>query len=147
MTLSCFAGLPTPSPTPTSSTCFKCLSGSPPCVDLKKKCDFSKDCTDNSDETACGWPCNFQKDVCGWTNSNQDNFDWRRHKGCTGSFNTGPCKDADNSTSGKLNTTFCFVRLLMEGERAKTVSELSMLMGERLLQWIYSWIRLKKAKK
>ena len=102
-----FLGLPTPSPTPTSATCFKCASGSPACIDLKKKCDFTNDCTDNSDETTCGWPCYFQSDMCGWANSKLDNFDWRRHKGCTGSFNTGPCKDADNSTSGELNT-YCF---------------------------------------
>ena len=96
----CHAGLPTPSPTPTAPSNFKCSSGSPSSIDLKKKCDFSKDCSDRSDEASCGWPCDFQKDMCDWTNSNLDNFDWRRHKGCTGSSNTGPCVDADKSATG-----------------------------------------------
>lgn len=105
------SGLPTPSPTPTSPTCFKCSNG--PCIDLKKRCDFvDNDCSDNSDETSCGYPCDFTNNMCGWTNSKVDNFDWRRHRGCTGSITTGPCKDADNSTTGELSRSWKSVRVL-----------------------------------
>ena len=98
-----FKGLPTPTPTPTQPSCFNCRDGSA-CVNISKTCDFHNDCADKSDEDAdlCGWPCDFQRGTCSWTNSNRNNFDWTRHKGCTGSINTGPCYDADNRTSGGL---------------------------------------------
>lgn len=96
---------PTPSVGPCGANKFQCtgLAGSKVCLDISKKCDFSRDCSDGSDEgtATCGYPCDFAKDTCAWTDSVADNFDWKRHKGCTGSISTGPCTDADNNKQGK----------------------------------------------
>ncbi|XP_013402242.2 MAM and LDL-receptor class A domain-containing protein 1-like, partial [Lingula anatina] len=37
--------------------------------------------------------CNFDRNVCGFTQSSSDQFDWTRHRGNTSSQNTGPSKD------------------------------------------------------
>ncbi|XP_013409923.1 MAM and LDL-receptor class A domain-containing protein 1 isoform X1 [Lingula anatina] len=37
--------------------------------------------------------CNFDKNVCGFTQSSSDQFDWTRHQGNTSSPKTGPSKD------------------------------------------------------
>ncbi len=49
-------------------------------------------------EEYCGSPyfCNFEDDLCGWTNAENnvdDNFDWLRNSGSTGSYLTGPSVD------------------------------------------------------
>ena len=76
-------GLPTPSSTPTSAPVFKCAK-----------------------DKYCGSPCDFTKDMCNWINSNLDNFDWTRHRGCTASISTGPCTDADKNPSGQFNNSY-----------------------------------------
>ena len=61
-------------------------------------CDFADDCGDLSDETtsAClNYPgrCNFEKDLCIWTQDIGDDFDWTRGSGDTWSYQTGPGRD------------------------------------------------------
>ncbi|XP_029473208.1 IgGFc-binding protein-like [Rhinatrema bivittatum] len=41
----------------------------------------------------CSFQCSFDDDFCHWTQSNTDNFDWKRHKGATPSSLTGPSFD------------------------------------------------------
>ncbi|XP_070566390.1 MAM and LDL-receptor class A domain-containing protein 1-like [Ptychodera flava] len=38
-------------------------------------------------------PCTFENDLCGWTQSSSDVFDWTRNQGETDSPHTGPSKD------------------------------------------------------
>ena len=44
---------------------------------------------------AAGSPldCDFERGLCGYTQSQSDNFDWTRHQGTTLSSNTGPLTD------------------------------------------------------
>ena len=49
-----------------------------------------------------GFNCNFDKEMCGFSQSRNDKFDWSRHSGRTPSSNTGP--DKDHSGSGELET-------------------------------------------
>ena len=43
--------------------------------------------------------CNFESNICGWTQAKNDRFDWTRHRGSTASTNTGP--SADHTTGSK----------------------------------------------
>ena len=44
--------------------------------------------------------CDFENDLCDWTQSKSDNFDWKRQQGRTPSSFTGP-------SSGQGNTGMC----------------------------------------
>ena len=44
--------------------------------------------------------CDFEKDLCTWTNTKQkDNFDWLRSRGRTSTLNTGPAADHTKGSS------------------------------------------------
>ena len=66
-----------------------------------KACDYQNDCGDNSDERSCSAykeMCDFETGKCNWIQATNDNFDWRRRRGATGSSGTGPGTD---HTKGK----------------------------------------------
>lgn len=51
-------------------------------------------------EESCGSPyfCDFEEDLCGFTNAlngNDDDFDWLRNTGSTSSYGTGPSVDVN----------------------------------------------------
>ncbi|XP_078266260.1 MAM domain-containing protein 2-like [Rhinoraja longicauda] len=48
--------------------------------------------------TGCFWDCNFDSDLCQWTQSKADTLDWKRISGPTPSPNTGPTYD--HTTAG-----------------------------------------------
>jgi hypothetical protein len=61
-------------------------------------CDFADDCGDQSDESVAAClkyqgRCNFEKDLCFWTQDVVDDFDWTRGQGSTWSYQTGPGRD------------------------------------------------------
>lgn len=39
------------------------------------------------------WDCNFESGLCTWTQAKDDQFDWTRVRGSTGTLNTGPTSD------------------------------------------------------
>lgn len=39
------------------------------------------------------WDCNFESGLCTWTQAKDDQFDWTRVQGGTGTTNTGPSSD------------------------------------------------------
>ena len=39
------------------------------------------------------YDCNFEKNLCTWTQDNTDNFNWTRSQGPTGTMLTGPLTD------------------------------------------------------
>lgn len=51
-----------------------------------------------------GFVCNFDTNICGWTQDKRDNFDWSRHRGSTGTAGTGPTNDHNggNKLGGKF---------------------------------------------
>ena len=47
--------------------------------------------------------CNFDVSLCGFVQSDNDKFDWTRHKGSTSSHDTGPSFDhTTGNVTGKL---------------------------------------------
>lgn len=50
--------------------------------------------------------CNFEKDLCGYTNVVGDQFDWTRDNGGTPSSTTGPHND--HTTNSPAGLTFFF---------------------------------------
>lgn len=43
--------------------------------------------------------CDFERDLCSWTQRQDDSFDWLRRKGPTPSIGTGPSSDHTLGTS------------------------------------------------
>lgn len=57
--------------------------------------------------------CNFEKDLCGFTNVVGDQFDWTRDNGGTPSSTTGPHNDhTTNSAAGTSLIYSCIYSLL-----------------------------------
>jgi hypothetical protein len=52
--------------------------------------------------------CTFETGLCGYGQAKDDDFDWERKKGSTGSVTTGPSFDHTLGT-GKNNTTHDYV--------------------------------------
>ena len=51
--------------------------------------------------------CNFTNDMCYWSQSINDDFDWTFHAGSTSSTNTGPSADHTTGTrTGKLSKAY-----------------------------------------
>ena len=67
------------------------------CISAGLFCNYEPgDCFDGSDEDGCELAfgdCNFEGGLCGWEDHKQDQFDWTRHQGYTGTGSTGPRND------------------------------------------------------
>ncbi|XP_041365734.1 MAM and LDL-receptor class A domain-containing protein 1-like [Gigantopelta aegis] len=94
---------------PTTKDCrgstgqFTCNSKA--CISKSRLCDYTDDCGDGSDEqnSTCKnyMGCNFEQDLCQWSQMTDDNFNWIRKVGSTPTINTGPSKDHTlNTRSG-----------------------------------------------
>ncbi|XP_039405795.1 MAM and LDL-receptor class A domain-containing protein 1 [Corvus cornix cornix] len=68
------------------------------CIPKNNLCDFVNDCADNSDEspsicsTSIGH-CNFEFELCGWKQDEDDDFDWHLRTRSTTKLGTGPATD------------------------------------------------------
>ncbi|XP_025084894.1 MAM and LDL-receptor class A domain-containing protein 2-like isoform X1 [Pomacea canaliculata] len=52
---------------------YQCANGD--CIDQSRYCDFSKDCSDGSDELTCG-ACNFEAGLCGYKDLSVGRYNW-----------------------------------------------------------------------
>ena len=67
--------------------------------------------------------CTFESNQCGWTNTDKDNFDWKRKQGSTPSIGTGPSVD---HTLGTNKGYFVYIETSFGsiGDRARFLSPL-----------------------
>lgn len=90
-----------------NSNQFTCARGS--CINKNLVCDWSNDCNDYSDETACSRyteRCNFETDICNWVQDDSDDFDWSWQSGGTSTVGTGPGLD---HTYGNLTGHYIYI--------------------------------------
>lgn len=75
--------------------------------------------------------CTFEKNQCGWVNTDKDNFDWRRKQGRTPSIGTGPSVD---HTTGTNQGYFMYIETSFGsiGDRARLVSPVFQKVGNFL---------------
>ncbi|XP_077978864.1 MAM and LDL-receptor class A domain-containing protein 1-like [Glandiceps talaboti] len=83
-------GLCPPPPPPCE---FQCNDGTGTCLPMTKVCDFNSDCENNNDEIICGYQCTFEQDQCGWNDTSNGQYKWKRWRGATPASNTGPSYD------------------------------------------------------
>lgn len=96
------------------------------CVDNNRLCDYTDDCGDNSDESPnlCSGTaqCDFSTSFCYWSQDNNDQFNWQRQSGSTGTSNTGPSRD---HTTGLATGYYVFIETSaprVQGDAARLVS-------------------------
>ncbi|KAK2531283.1 Malrd1 [Columba livia] len=81
---------------PCTSEEFTCANKH--CIPKDNLCDFVNDCADNSDEspTVCSKSfahCNFEFDLCGWKQDENDDFDWNLRTSTSAKLSTRPATD------------------------------------------------------
>nr|XP_053654657.1 ALK tyrosine kinase receptor-like [Cherax quadricarinatus] len=74
----------------------RCTTGQ--CVLRDHICDITRDCPNGEDEAVCefepeGSRCDFESGWCGWRNIEDDQLDFKRHRGPTEKDRTGPSHD------------------------------------------------------
>ena len=68
--------------------------------------------------------CDFEKDICLWTNvQTEDDFDWLRSKGSTGSQFTGPSIDHTTSTTSGYYMFIETSAPRVKGDKARLASQ------------------------
>uniref|UniRef100_A0A663LWY4 MAM and LDL receptor class A domain containing 1 n=1 Tax=Athene cunicularia TaxID=194338 RepID=A0A663LWY4_ATHCN len=97
------------------------------CIPKDNLCDFVNDCADNSDEspficsTSIGH-CNFEFDLCGWKQDENDDFDWNLRTSSTTKMGTGPATD---HTLQEPSGHYIFIKssfLQLPGQKARIFS-------------------------
>ncbi|XP_009074857.1 PREDICTED: MAM and LDL-receptor class A domain-containing protein 1, partial [Acanthisitta chloris] len=97
------------------------------CIPKNNLCDFVNDCADNSDEspticsTSIGY-CNFEFDLCGWKQDENDDFDWNLRTSSTTKLGIGPATD---HTLQEPSGHYIFIKssfLQLPGQKARISS-------------------------
>uniref|UniRef100_A0A8C3C7D9 MAM and LDL receptor class A domain containing 1 n=1 Tax=Cairina moschata TaxID=8855 RepID=A0A8C3C7D9_CAIMO len=97
------------------------------CIPKDNLCDFVNDCADNSDEnpaicsTSIGH-CDFEFDICGWKQDENDDFDWSLRTSSTTKLGTGPAAD---HTLQEPSGHYIFIKssfLHLPGQKARIAS-------------------------
>lgn len=97
------------------------------CIPKDNLCDFVNDCADNSDEspaicsTSIGH-CDFEFDICGWKQDENDDFDWSLRTSSTTKLGTGPAAD---HTLQEPSGHYIFIKssfLQLPGQKARIAS-------------------------
>ncbi|XP_059507175.1 IgGFc-binding protein-like [Stegostoma tigrinum] len=85
-------------------------------------------------ENSCGLGCNFDSDLCTWTQSKTDDLDWKRISGSTPSAVTGPSYD---HTSAGGYYIYIEGNEGREGDKAQLVSAPCNKTGDQCLRFWY----------
>ncbi|ESO97870.1 hypothetical protein LOTGIDRAFT_152977 [Lottia gigantea] len=110
----------------TSSSCKNLPSNSHPSVTQKpttqsttQKVTTPRPVTQTTFKPTVSVNCNFDHDLCGWSQDKTDQFDWVRHSGKTGTFGTGPSGD---HTNGKGYYVYIETSAQAKGSAARLIS-------------------------
>ncbi|XP_078619648.1 MAM and LDL-receptor class A domain-containing protein 1-like [Branchiostoma floridae x Branchiostoma japonicum] len=76
--------------------------------------------THHSVESALTADCNFDTSLCGWTQDDTDDFDWRQQSGGTSTSNTGPSEDV----TGGGQYMYTEISGIRDGKKARLLSPL-----------------------
>ncbi|XP_077077945.1 MAM and LDL-receptor class A domain-containing protein 1 [Siphateles boraxobius] len=90
----------------------------------------------NTSSESCGINCDFERDICAWTQLATDVFDWTRHRGSTSTSMTGPSSD---------HTTGSGFYMYIEGDSAAhgdTARLLSAQCADPQLQCLQFWYHM-----
>ncbi|XP_041480826.1 MAM and LDL-receptor class A domain-containing protein 1-like [Lytechinus variegatus] len=93
------------------------------CIDRAKYCDFKQDCgEENEDERDCPDSCDFERDLCSWTQDDTDEMDWSMFTARTvPSGYKGPATD---HTTGSAQGRYIYVdgSTSRTGQKARLIS-------------------------
>nr|XP_057923048.1 MAM and LDL-receptor class A domain-containing protein 1-like [Doryrhamphus excisus] len=87
-----------------------------------------------SQHSECQLSCNFEKDLCQWSQLLADAFDWTRHSGATPSLKTGPSSD---HTTGHGHYLYTEASGAYHGDTARLISSECSATGPQCLQFWY----------
>ncbi|KAG7165100.1 MAM and LDL-receptor class A domain-containing protein 2-like 1, partial [Homarus americanus] len=88
---------PEPPYNPCANDEFYCNIGED-CIANYMVCDWKNDCSNGADEDNCG-TCNFEYDMCSWSDASKGIFHWRRITGADFSQYSHPFKDHTSQQS------------------------------------------------
>ncbi|XP_054624523.1 MAM and LDL-receptor class A domain-containing protein 1-like isoform X2 [Dunckerocampus dactyliophorus] len=89
---------------------------------------------DKPQQSECQLSCNFEKDLCQWSQLLADAFDWTRHSGRTASIKTGPSSD---HTTGHGHYLYTEANGVSHGDTARLISSKCSATGPQCLQFWY----------
>lgn len=83
-----------PCPPVPSDCAIQCdtVNATQQCIPTSKLCDFNRDCLNGADEANCGYNCDFERNLCGYTEPSAGAFKWQRQRAgsLTPGSTTGP---------------------------------------------------------
>ncbi|XP_051260918.1 zonadhesin-like isoform X2 [Dicentrarchus labrax] len=82
----------------------------------------------------CQLNCNFEQDLCQWSNILTDVFDWTRNSGSTPTMMTGPSSD---HTTGDGHYLYIEANSVSHGDTARLISSECFYSGPQCLQFWY----------
>ncbi|KAM6989301.1 uncharacterized protein LKV04_008985 [Tautogolabrus adspersus] len=82
----------------------------------------------------CQLQCNFEQDLCQWSQLLADVFDWTRHSGATPTMMTGPSSD---HTTGDGHYLYIEANGVSHGDTARLISSECVNSGPQCLQFWY----------